>query len=85
MARFKRKALPQNRMGRKLEKLEHFKVSVPATVEHRFDVNKILFRYCKARYRGLPNYAAQRFTLLGFANLALASRRFTITETRSAS
>jgi IS5 family transposase len=35
----------------------------------------------KVRYRGLAKSTAQLFTLFGFANLVLAGRRFTITET----
>lgn len=85
MKRSKRKALPKNKLGRMLEKLEHLKASVRAKVEHPFHVIKNLFRHRKTRYRGLAKNTAQLFTLFGFANLVLAGRRFTITETRSAS
>lgn len=85
MKRSKRKALPKNKLGRKLEKLEHLKASVRAKVEHPFHVIKNLFRHRKTRYRGLAKNTAQLFTLFGFANLVLAGRRFTITETRVAS
>jgi IS5 family transposase len=85
MKRSKRKALPKNKLGRMLEKLEHLKASVRAKVEHPFHVIKDLFRHRKTRYRGLAKNTAQLFTLFGFANLVLAGRRFTITETRSAS
>ena len=85
MKRSKRKALPKNKLGRALEKLEHLKASVRAKVEHPFHVIKDLFRHRKTRYRGLAKNTAQLFTLFGFANLVLAGRRFTITETRSAS
>jgi len=85
MKRSKRKALPENKLGRGLEKLEHLKASVRAKVEHPFHVVKNLFRHRKVRYRGLAKNTAQLFTLFGFANLVLAGRRFTITETRVAS
>lgn len=85
MKRSKRKALPNNRLGRSIEKLEHLKASVRAKVEHPFHVVKNLFRHRKARYRGLAKNAAQLFTLFGFANLVLAGRRFTVSESRVAS
>jgi IS5 family transposase len=40
MKRSKRKALPGNKVGRMLEKLEHLKASVRAKVEHPFHVIK---------------------------------------------
>ena len=53
--------------------------------EHPFYVLKNLFRHRKARYRGLVKNTAQLFTLFGLANLVLAGRRFTITESRNPS
>ena len=85
MKRGKRRALPQNKLGRVIEKLEHLKASVRAKVEHPLHVIKNLFRLRKTRYRGLATNTAQLFTLFGFANLMLVGRRFTVTETRSAS
>ncbi len=85
MKRSKHKALPNNKLGRRLEMLEHLKASVRAKVEHPFHVVKNLFRHRKARYRGLAKNTAQLFTLFGLANLVLAGRRFTISETRGAS
>ena len=85
MKRSLRKALPTNRHGRKIEKLEHIKASVRAKVEHPFHVVMNLFRHRKGRYRGLEKNTAQLFTLFGLANLVLAGRRFKITETRVAS
>jgi IS5 family transposase len=85
MKRSKRKALPNNKLGRMREKLEHLKASVRAKVEHPFHVIKNLFRHRKTRYRGLAKNTAQLFVLFGFANLVLAGRRFTITESRRAS
>ena len=77
--------LPDNKLGRKMEKLEHLKASVRAKVEHPFHVVKNLFRHRKVRYRGLAKNTAQLFTLCGFANLLLAGRRFTIFKSRVAS
>ncbi|ATQ74174.1 IS5/IS1182 family transposase [Massilia violaceinigra] len=85
MKRTKRKALPANKLGRMTEKLEHLKASVRAKVEHPFHVVKNLFRHRKARYRGLKKNTAQLFTLFGFANLILAGRQFTVSETRTPS
>ena len=83
--RSKRKALPKNKLGRMTEKLKHLKASVRAKVEHPFHVVKNLFRHRKTRYRGLAKNTAQLFTLFALANLVLAGRRFTITESRSPS
>ena len=85
MKRTKRKALPNNKLGRMTEKLEHLKASVRAKVEHPFHVVKNLFRHRKARYRGLAKNTAQLFTLFGFANLVLAGRQFRVSETRAPS
>lgn len=85
MKRSKRKALPKNKLGRLQEKLEHLKASVRAKVEHPFHVIKNLFRHRKTRYRGLAKNTAQLFTLFAFANLVLAGRRFTISDTRRTS
>ncbi|GAC1411020.1 MAG: IS5 family transposase [Burkholderiaceae bacterium] len=85
MKRSKRRALPDTRIGRMTEKLEHLKASVRAKVEHPFHVVKNLFRHRKARYRGLAKNTAQLFTLFGLANLMLAGRRFNVTETRAPS
>jgi len=83
--RSKRKALPNNKLECLTEKLEHFKASVRAKVEHPFHVVKNLFRDRKTRYRGLAKNTAQLFTLFAFANLLLAGRRYTITKFRSPS
>ena len=85
MKRSKRKALPNNKLGRMTEKLEHLKASVRAKVEHPFHVVKNLFKHRKARYRGLAKNTAQLFTLFGFANLVLAGRHFNVSETRAPS
>ena len=85
MKRSKRRALPNTKLGRMQEKLEHLKASVRAKVEHPFHVIKNLFRRRKTRYRGLAKNTAQLFTLFAFANLVLAGRRFRVTESRSPS
>jgi IS5 family transposase len=85
MKRAKRKALPDDELGRMREKLECLKASVRAKVEHPFHVVKNLFRHRKARYRGLAKNTARLFTLFGFANLVLAGRCFTINDTRKVS
>jgi len=85
MRRVKRCALPKNKLGRMREKLEILKASVRAKVEHPFHVVKNLFKHRKTRYRGLAKNTAQLFSLFGFANLLLAGRRFTISESRRTS
>lgn len=85
MKRFKRKALPTNKLGRMREKLEHLKASVRAKVEHPFHVIKNLFRHRKTAIVAWPKTPHKLFTLFAFANLVLAGRGFTITESRSPS
>ena len=51
--RSRRKAQPNNKLGRMTEKLEHLKASVRAKVEHPFHAIKNLVRHRKTRYRGL--------------------------------
>jgi len=82
MKHSKRKAPPNNKLGLMMEKLEHLKASVRAKFEHPFHVIKNVFRHRKTRYRGLAKNTAQLFPLFGFANLILAGRRFSITESR---
>ena len=85
MKRSKRETLPKNKLGRLTEMLQHLKASVRAKVEHPSHAIKNLFRHRKTRSRGLAKNTAQLFTLFAFANLVLAGRRFTITESRSPS
>lgn len=58
-----------------LENLERAKASIRSKVEHPFHVVKDLFKYRKARYKGLAKNEAQLFTLFGLANLVLARRQ----------
>ena len=85
MKRSKPKALPNNKLGRMTEKLEHLKASVRAKVEYPFHVVKNLSRHRQARYRDSAKNTAQLFTLFGFANLVLAGRQFRGSETRAPS
>jgi len=70
----KRKALPKNPWGERMEWIEQAKASIRAKVEHPFHVVKNLFRHKKTRYRGLDKNTQQLFTLFGLANLVLARK-----------
>jgi IS5 family transposase len=85
MKRSKRKALPANRLGKLLEKLERVKASIRAKVEHPFHVVKNLFKHKKTRYRGLAKNEAHLFSLFGLANLFLARRPLLALHARGAS
>lgn len=85
MKRSKRKVLPNNKLGRLTEKLEHLKANVRTKVEHPFHVIKNLFRLRKTRYHGLAKNTTLLFTLFAFANLVPAGRRFTVSESHSPS
>ncbi len=71
----KRKALPDTPLGEATEKLEKFKASVRAKVEHPFHIIKNTFGLKKVRYRGLAKNTAQLLTLFGMANLLIAKRQ----------
>jgi IS5 family transposase len=81
----KRRALPNNPMGRVLEKLEQLKASVRAKVEHPFHIVKNLFGLRKVRYRGLAKNTARLYTLFGLANLVIAGRKLGAPHARIAS
>jgi IS5 family transposase len=81
----KRRALPNNPMGRILEELEQLKASVRAKVEHPFHIIKNLFGMRKVRYRGLAKNTARLYTLFGLANLVIAGRKLGATHTQVAS
>jgi len=85
MKRGKRKALPKDRVGEMMEKLEQIKASIRAKVEHPFHVVKNLFKHRKTRYRGLAKNEAQLFSLFGFANLVLARPSLLALNARGAS
>jgi IS5 family transposase len=59
MKHSKRKALPNNKLGRMREKLEVLKASMRAKVAHPFHVLKNLLRHRKTRYRALAKNTAQ--------------------------
>lgn len=82
---FQTQGAAQQQTGPHGGKARALKASVRAKVEHPFHVVKNLFRHRKARYRGLEKNTAQLFTLFGFANLVLAGRQFTVSETRAPS
>ncbi|MBI4740245.1 MAG: IS5 family transposase [Betaproteobacteria bacterium] len=71
----KRRALPGDEIGRIGEKIEKFKASVRAKVEHPFHIIKNLFRLKRVRYRGPPKNTAQLLALFGLANLLIAGLR----------
>ena len=71
-----RRALPDDALGRLQQRIERVKASLRAKVEHPFHIIKNLFKYRKARYRGLAKNQAQLFTLFGLANLVLAGWRW---------
>jgi IS5 family transposase len=79
-----RRALPDDALGRLQERIERVKASLRAKVEHPFHIIKNLFKYRKARYRGLAKNQAQLFTLFGLANLVLAGWRLRARNTLSA-
>ncbi len=80
-----RRALPDDALGRLQERIEQVKASLRAKVEHPFHIVKNLFKYRKARYRGLAKNQAQLFTLFGLANLVLAGWRLRARDALSAS
>jgi IS5 family transposase len=65
----KRRALPDTRWGRMIEKAEHAKASIRAKVEHPFRIVKRQFGYLKTRYRGLAKNTAQLVVLFALANV----------------
>lgn len=80
----KRKALPKNPWGERMEWIEQAKASIRAKVEHPFHVVKNLFRHRKTRYRGLDKNTKQLFTLFGLANLVLARKWLLVPEAQVA-
>jgi transposase, IS5 family len=72
--RSKIKALAEGKRKELHQALEKVKAQVRARVEHPFHVLKNLFRYRKARYRGLTKNLAQLYTLFALANLVIAKR-----------
>jgi IS5 family transposase len=81
----KRRALPDTPLGRILEKIEYYKASVRAKVEHPFHIIKNLLGLKKVRYRGLAKNTARLYTLFGLANLLIAGRRLGTKHSRIAS
>ena len=81
----KRKELPKNPWGERMDWIEQAKASIRSKVEHPFHVVKNLFRHRKTRYRGLAKNTAQLLTLFGLANLVLARRWLLAPEGQGAS
>ena len=81
----KRRALPDTPLGRILEKIEYYKASVRAKVEHPFHIIKNLLGLKKVRYRGLAKNTARLYTLFGLANLMIAGRQLGTKHSRIAS
>jgi IS5 family transposase len=81
----KRKALPKNPWGERMEWIEQAKASIRSKVEHLFHVVKNLFRHRKARYRGLAKNTAHLLTLFGLANLVLARKWLLAPDAQGAS
>ena len=81
----KRRALPDTPLGRILEKIEYYKASVRAKVEHPFHIIKNLLGLKKVRYRGLAKNTARLYTLFGLANLMIAGRQLSMKHSRIAS
>lgn len=85
MERGKRKALPKDALGQRLERFEKLKASIRAKVEHPFDVLEKLFGHRKTRYRGLATNEAQLFSLFGLVKLVLAHKKLMAPDGRGAS
>ena len=81
----KRRALPKNPWGERMEWIEQAKASIRSKVEHPFHVVKNLFRHRKTRYRGLEKNTAQLLTLFGFANLVLVRKWLLAPDAQGAS
>ena len=81
----KRKLLFKRKLGHLTQNLQHLKASVRPKFEHPFHLVKNLFRHGKTRYQGMAEKTAQLFMSFTLANLVLAGRRFTVTESNSPS
>src|SRR5664279_2471496 len=67
--------LPEGRLKAAVQKREHRKASVRATVEHPFRVIKRQFGLAKVRFRGLAKNTAHVITLFALSNLWMARRQ----------
>ncbi len=63
----KRRVLPDTPLARVLEKIEYYKASVRAKVEHPFHIIKNLLGLMEVRYRGLAKNTARLYALFGLA------------------
>lgn len=74
MKRSALKAMAEGPLKQLTQALEKVKAQIRARVEHPFHVVKNLFRYQKARYRGLAKNGAHCDTLFALANLVIAKK-----------
>lgn len=81
----KRRALPDDEIGRLQEQLEKRKASLRAKVEHPFHLIKNVFQLKKVRYKGLFKNTAHLFMLFGLGNLLIAKRRLFALHAQGAS
>jgi len=81
----KRRALPDTGVSRLDEQIKVIKVSICAQVEHPFHLIKNRFSLRRVRDQGLAKNTAQRFTLLGLANLHIAKRQWFAPHAQGAS
>jgi IS5 family transposase len=81
----KRSALPDNELRHIQEKIEKLKASIPAKVEHPFNIVNNIFQLKKVRYKGLVKNTAHLFTLFGLGNLLIAKRRLFALHAQGAS
>ena len=71
------KALAEGAAKESVQAVEKIKASVRAYVEHPFHLVKNIFRYRKARYRGLAKNGHQLYVLFGLANVVIGARSAT--------
>jgi len=71
----KLRAMKNKRERHYAQRLERYKASLRAKVEHPFRVIKRQFGYIKVRYRGLAKNTAQVLTLFALSNLWMSRRQ----------
>ena len=71
----RRRQLPDTPLGHLQERIERFKASVRAKVEHPFHIVKNRLHLKKVRYRGLAKNTAHVFLMFGLPNLVIAKRQ----------
>jgi IS5 family transposase len=72
----KRKALDKTKASHALtDRIEKFKASIRAKVEHPFRVIKCQFGHRKTRYRGLAKNTSQLLVMFALSNLWMVRKR----------